>query len=534
MTMPANNGKPALLFRFSALFWCLLLLFAGCAYFNTLYNANKLYKEAQEAPKAKDGSVNRAVEDKYDKVIEKCEMVITTHPNSKYVDDAILLMGKCLYEQGEYEAAIVKFEELKVNFPDSKLNREGQLYAAKSYIAEEDLESAVETLSALVEENPKGKAADEILFLLGTSLIKIGREDDAVQYLEMLATHHKRSPYRVSADLEAANLYAERGEYEKSLDLYRGLRNVQLDEADTIRFLSRLAKLYSDMGDYEMALGVFDELDGFVLEPTEKAANMLVLGQAYEGIDSLSLAIDTYRSITATYRRSMFSAEAYFHLGVVYQDELDSLEVAKAQFDNVPAQYAGSPFAEEAISRSVSISRLIRLRSSLEEGGEGDKVAVLFDLAETQLLQLNDYDEALQGYRKVLDEYPESDLAPKAAYAIAYIYDFHFEDRDTAEEAYEYLIDRYPASQQAEYARKALGLEPLLQPDMELEGPPEPLPQPKIELEGPPEPLPQPNTEPEGPPEPEPDQPQGGEQEQDQKQGQEDDQEQDEEQGQER
>ena len=177
---------------------------------------------------------------------------------------------------------------------------------------------------------------------------------------------------------------------------------------------------------------------------------------SYAGMDSLGRAMETYTSVTTVYPRSMFSAEAYFRLGEIYQDRLDSLQVAKQQFDQVPQQYAGSPFAEEAISKSAAISKLLRLRESLQSGGEGDQPAVQFDLAEVELFQFKNYTKALEGYRKILDEYPDVDLAPKAAYAIGYVYEVHLGDIDRAREAYEYVLNRYPDTQQAEYARQVL------------------------------------------------------------------------------
>ena len=36
--------------------------------------------------------------------------MIVQHPDSKYVDDAVLLIGKSYYEKGEYPLAITKFE----------------------------------------------------------------------------------------------------------------------------------------------------------------------------------------------------------------------------------------------------------------------------------------------------------------------------------------------------------------------------------------------------------------------------------------
>ncbi len=427
----------------------------GCAYYNTFYNAKRLYGEAQETPRAKDGTVSRAVQDKYDEVIKKCEQLLETYPNSKHVDDAILLIGKCLYEVEEYDDALVRFAELDENFPDSKLNNEAKLFVAKCYIAKGDDDLAVPVLEAAVGDKPK-KASDEMLYLLGTSLLRADRDDDAVQYFEILADKYPNSPYRVDADLEASNVYSERGEYDKSLVIYEKLRKVRLKEPEHIRFLSSLAELYVNMGQYENALVVFEELEGFVIDPTVKAGNSLILGRAQAGMDSVATAIGTYTMITTSYPRSKFSAEAYFRLGELYQDSLDSLQVAQQKFDNVPRQYASSEFADEAVSRSVSISKLLRLRASMESGEGENNAAVQFDLAEIQLFQLKDYNKALEGYTKVLNDFPDDELAPKAAYAIAFIYETYLKDEIKAQEAYEVLLIRYPDSQQAGFARSAL------------------------------------------------------------------------------
>jgi TolA-binding protein len=432
-----------------------LALGAGCAYFNTLYNAKKIFVEAEQVPKMKDGTTSPQATSKYNEVIKKCEALIATYPKSKYVDDAVLLIARCLYEQGEYSDAIARLGQLDSLSTDASLKAEGRLYIAKARIAQGDLEKAVPIIRQLVEENPK-KASDETLFLLGTSLVKSGNEADAVKYLEMLAKRYPDSPYRARADLEAAELYAQRNEYDKAVSVYSRLENIRMADTEAIRYYSGLGKLYVDMGQFDKSIVALKSLDRFVLDPTEKAADMLALARAYAGLDSLPSAIDTYKSITASYPRSMFSAEAHFHLGEIYQEKLDSLQVAKAEFDQVPQQYAGSPFAESAIAKSSAITKLLKLRESLASGGGGDESAVQFDLAEVELLEFKNYAKAIEGYKKVIDEYPDSELAPKAAYAIAFIYDKHLNDVEKAREAYDYVVNRYPESQQAQYAREAL------------------------------------------------------------------------------
>jgi len=451
-------------FKRRLLLWLVCTTFvvsaASCAYFNLFYNAKKEYKEAQKAPRTADGGVNRPTLDIYDRVIEKCQMLITNYPDSKHVDDAVLLMGKAFYEKGEYDLAITKFEELQSNFPASELNEEGQLYLAKSHVAEEARTEAVGILKALVQARPNSRFSDEILFLLGTSSIHVGNESEAVQYLELLAKKHPQTEFRLDADLEMADLYAEREEYDKALVIYEKLSDVKLSDENSIRYLEKFAVVYVRMGDYAAALKVLDRLRRFVLGDEIMASEMLLESEAYAGMDSLAKAIDTYGSVSARFPRSKFSAEAHYRMGLIYQERLDSLDLARSNYDEVPAQYANSPYAEDAVRRSVSINRLQQLKASLGEGGAASKAEVKFELAETELFQLNNYEKALINYEQVLDQFPTSDVAPRAAYAIAYIYEKILDDQEKARQAYQRLVRDYPESQQAMFARQYLGESP--------------------------------------------------------------------------
>jgi tetratricopeptide (TPR) repeat protein len=428
----------------------------GCAYFNTLYNANRLYAEAQEIPRGRDGTATSGSADKYEKVIAKCEAVIASYPDSKHVDNATLLIGKCLYEIGDYGGAIQRLSVLDTLSTDPKVKAEGRLVAAKSYIARDETDMAIPLLQEAVGEDPK-RASGELLFYLGTALVKSGDEDTAVKYLEQLAVNYPNSVYRVAADLEVAELYVERGEYEKSLAVYGRLARVSLEEADQIRFLVGLGRAHTENGDYEEAIAVYRRLDDYIVDPTVKAEYLLVKARAYAGTDSLATAIDTYKTIAASYPRSIFSAEAHYRLGGIYQDKLDSLQLAQQEFDRVAGEYAGSPYASESIASSSAIAKMLRLNAALATGGDaGDQAAVQFDLAEIELLQFKNYEKALAGYRKVLEDYPDNELAPRAAYAIAYVYDAVQGDTTNAVPAYELVAARYPYTQQGQFAREAL------------------------------------------------------------------------------
>ena len=70
----------------------------SCAYYNTFYNAEQYFEEAEKLRLEKDGKmIPISAMDKYGKTIEKSKKVIEEFPDSRYVNKARLLMGKARY-----------------------------------------------------------------------------------------------------------------------------------------------------------------------------------------------------------------------------------------------------------------------------------------------------------------------------------------------------------------------------------------------------------------------------------------------------
>jgi len=53
------------------------------AYFNTFYNAKKLYKEASDIPRRANGRASSNAISKYNQVIKKCGIILPDYKDSK-------------------------------------------------------------------------------------------------------------------------------------------------------------------------------------------------------------------------------------------------------------------------------------------------------------------------------------------------------------------------------------------------------------------------------------------------------------------
>ncbi len=86
-----------------------LLLLAGCGYFNAMYNAERSFEEAERA--AARGEHTRAA-DSYEEAIRHAAVSYRGHPDGRWSDDALYLVVRARFGRGEYVEAAVAAERL--------------------------------------------------------------------------------------------------------------------------------------------------------------------------------------------------------------------------------------------------------------------------------------------------------------------------------------------------------------------------------------------------------------------------------------
>jgi TolA-binding protein len=192
---------------------------------------------------------------------------------------------------------------------------------------------------------------------------------------------------------------------------------------------------------------------------TNKEKPRVELGKAasYVCKGSYNTAVKRYEFIVKTFPKSDYSAEAYYRLGVIYHENLDSLRLAQEAYSKVSNESASSEFASISLQRSNSLKRLLEL----QEKGSGDEGAIAekrFLAAEIQFTRLGEIQQALENYSAVVDSFPGTVYAPMAAYAIGWIYRVEIGDTLKAVSAFSRLVRDYPVSPQASGAIDELGL----------------------------------------------------------------------------
>ena len=149
----------------------------GCAYFNTLYNAKAKFAEAQEIKyRADPDRLDISLQERnlYDDAIEKAARVVKFYEDSKWVDDALLLMGRAAFEKGDYSTALRKFDEIMKFYPESNLMAETLLWQGRTRIAVNELTEGEAALSRAAAFDEK-KWRDSVIYFTGLAAYE--RED---------------------------------------------------------------------------------------------------------------------------------------------------------------------------------------------------------------------------------------------------------------------------------------------------------------------------------------------------------------------
>lgn len=438
----------------------LATLGVGCAYYNTLYNANQKYRDAEKAQAAQrtaaggdDALLTQRSPQaaQYEDVIAKCKKLMATYPKSRHVDDAMLLSAKALYQLGEFDECVSALDSLQMRYPKTGLLDDAQFLKGKALVSAKKYDLAVPVLQNYVDHYRDHGDRAEGLYLLCISLMQLDRSNEAMTALNRLEKDHGRSDYRFKAQVDMAEILSEKELYKESLAVYERMSESRIPESVRFDVLMGMAGVQEQLGEYDNGLETLRKIRKIPPGADNEPKMILLRARALAGIDSTQRAINNYNTVTKRFARGIFAAEAYYRLGELYEG-MDSLQTAQKNYQEVPRAYSGSPFAEDAIKRGSDIGRVLRLQQTSGDDSPEAIAMRTFSMAEIQLFQFNNAGKAIPNYEKIATDYPDSEYAPRSVYALGYIYGVVQGDSAKAREWYDVLIAKYPDSEQTQFA----------------------------------------------------------------------------------
>jgi TolA-binding protein len=242
------------------------LLVAGCAKYNTFYNASKFFRQAEQEreDRIKAGQdpteISGNQKKNYDDAIKKCQNVLDEYQGSGLTDDALFMMAKAYHRLQSYRMSIRKFDLLFANFPATEYQEEALFLQALNHMFIGDVTGSNELLERLSKTYPESRFQAEALRSSGENSFTLEDWEGAAtafrEYLTRFPSSHDadRITYQLAQCLWELEQF---GEAETLLQDLAGRA-----ESKELAFRARLLRarcLYS-LGRHEETAALVDRL----------------------------------------------------------------------------------------------------------------------------------------------------------------------------------------------------------------------------------------------------------------------------------
>lgn len=344
--------------KFGGLMLFTVVVFTGCAYYNTFYNAKSYYAEAQKATEMNQtDQVSREEIQLYAKAIDKSKRLLTKFPDSKYRDDAQFIIAKSYYYRQDYRLARRYLEELPKQFPDSPYAAEVPLWLGRCLLKQGDLAMAKHEARRTIDKSTDSQLQVESYLLLGQIALSEDSLSVARHYLERVISESRDGEIRAQAQFQIGNMLAANGEFEGALQAFQRVNRYNPSENLKIQSIINQNRMLQKLGRGSTAIEMirqmledekFDDIQGQL---------QVELGKAYYEEGWSNDAITTFEQVMEDYRLKPYAAEAAYWLGELYLNQFHQYPEAVDAFNAVSYHDRKSVYMALSDQRKQQIQR---------------------------------------------------------------------------------------------------------------------------------------------------------------------------------
>ncbi|MCB9501843.1 MAG: tetratricopeptide repeat protein [Deferribacteres bacterium] len=518
-----KNNLLVIVFYFTA-----MTIFTSCAYYNTFYNTEKYFNGAIEKMEAEEEAekISSSVTTEFDKTIKQASKVLQFYPDSKYIDDALMIIGQSFYYMEDYHKAERKFEELMENFPESEFVPATKLWLAKTHLKLNQYDQTEIELRLLIEKEKRKDIRTEARFWLAESYFSQEKFDKAAESYKEAANDLKDRKLKVTAYWQLGEINKEQQNFIAAADYFQAASKITKDQDKQFNALLEYGKAYSHGKDYQKATRIFLNLIDKFYTYKEVGLAKLELGRTLEMDGKQNEALDWYNEIIEDHPRTEASLGAYLQLGLYEETIRSDYDKAEEYYTKAKSQSSKGEAVEIVAQREKDIKQLITLEKQIaqlneqiksveERAAQGDSSAVAVDdsttaeetasqedesdkaanrekpatrrdkttgkkqkiltvadldslnselmkeklaLAEHFLLQYNKPDSAVVQYLDILSGESKDEQRALSFYGLAYIFDNYKEKPLMRDSLYNILATNYTSTMQGRAAAKHLGM----------------------------------------------------------------------------
>ncbi|RNC84631.1 MAG: hypothetical protein ED557_06535 [Balneola sp.] len=348
----------------------ILTLTAGCktsfksgfrdfnAYYNTYYNAKKSFNSGEEKSEEQQRNYNTlqairihetpmgAGSGEFQNAIDKGADILRKHDDTKWVDNALEIIGKSYFYRQEYFSADQKFDELFISSEDPEMKQKAVFWKGRVLLELEAHNQGVQYLTehlALFDGEWKGSLEAQVRAVLGQHYVERENWVNALDQLTISVRYLPKRSYKERGYFLIGQLYENLGNNEEAYDAYDQVGKNYTNYDLQFEAKKKKAEVARALGRSDDAYRVFssmvrdDKNTEFVSELNFE------LGKTEQDRGNYAKAREIYTSILRDRRNrpdEITKAKAYNGLAEIYRFHFNDFERAAAYYDSASSSNA--------------------------------------------------------------------------------------------------------------------------------------------------------------------------------------------------
>ncbi len=352
------------------------------SYFNTFYNAQKAFDDGKadvaSTIQSQQGKILTLQEEtnlvsanarqKFTSAIEKASKLLSYYPNSKFVDDALLMIGESYYYLNDDLKAERKFLELFAKFPESDLIPEAELWYGRTLLREKKYDDAQKVLDkniASAKERGAKKFGAQAAITLGRYYNSISDYQKAIGYFQQAIDLSGDGKLNAETQLRIGFCYVSMEDYPNAEKAFERVDDFSPDYYTQFQGEFQRARMLGKMQKYDDALGALENLLNDQKNAENAAKLHLAIANVYLAQGRTKDAIDRYTLIDTVYAKTDESARSYYNLGRYYEFQTLDYAKARANYDKAKAENPASEITKDAAARADMYAKYFAFNEEL-------------------------------------------------------------------------------------------------------------------------------------------------------------------------
>jgi len=437
-----------------------IIFLAGCAYYNTFYNAQQYFKKARKQiennkSQSRQRGISTEARQNLNQAITKSKKVLFKYPDSRWADNAQYLLAISNYYKGNYRNAKEQFEKFMFEYPESDLRIKGNIWYGKTLWNLGQKDAALQQWETTASKIKTDEVLGELYFLMGESFREKQQIDSAVIYYEKVSDL-KKSERRADAFFNLVDIAINKNKNAQAEKYLNKLSDMVLMPKEEDRMQVLQIEVYRKQEQYAKAQEIINKKLNSENFKEIWGALELQLALIIKEEGDLDKTISRLENVTENYKNTRESAHAYYLLGEIFAFQKQDYEKAINYYSKVGKEDNQSQFKSEAQDKKNILTEFQKKNNELAtteelimkiENRSPESDSIVSDSAMTDSLSREELKKQAEKDQEVsaqnVDTLQTYEKYFRLQYEIAEIYYFDLNMKDTAKTIYRRVANSY-------------------------------------------------------------------------------------------